>query len=144
MRGLKKFKRLAKQDFLVSPRTSEPIYWRNHAVARRNQYTQFMENIERNGVDGAYQQAINAYALLPRLDKQSIIEYPEIAGREQAFHLFFDLLGIDKKTATHLRNQRKRPIRTPPETATVAPAESSFVQEVSENRQELGITQKSS
>lgn len=111
MRGLKKFKRLAKQDLLFSLQTSEPLYWRNHAVARRNQYTHFMEAVERGGVDQAYQEAVNTYTQLPRLDRDAEIRNPELAGREQAFHLFFDLLGIDQKTIAFLRNRRKRPLR---------------------------------
>lgn len=117
MRGLKKFKRLAKQDLLFSMQTSEPLYWYNHAVARREQYTQFMEAVERGGVDEAYRKAVESYTQLPRLDCETAAQNPEIAGREQAFHLFFDLLGIDQKTIAILRNKRKRPLRKRPNAA---------------------------
>lgn len=70
-----------------------------------------MEAVERGGVDQAYQEAVNTYTQLPRLDRDAEIRNPELAGREQAFHLFFDLLGIDQKTIAFLRNRRKRPLR---------------------------------
>lgn len=120
MRGLKKFKRLAKQDLLFSLQTSEPIYWHYHAEARRDQYTHFMEAVERGGVDEAYKEAVRTYTQLPRLDREAETKHPELAGREQAFHLFFDLLGVDQKTIVFLRNQRKRPLRQLPDAGRLA------------------------
>lgn len=143
MRGLKKFKRLAKQDLLFSSRTSEPLYWRTHAVARRNQYTDFMEAVERGGVDEAYKEAIRTYTQLPRLDREAETENPEIAGREQAFHLFFDLLGIDRKTTAHLRSKRKRPLRKQPDAG--APTQTGRpLAKNKTNNTEVHIAQKSS
>lgn len=87
------------------------MYWRNHAIARRSQYAAFMESVGRDGVNEAYKQAIIGYTALPMLDEEARRQDAELAGREQAFHLFFDLLGVDRKTTIHLQTKRKRPRR---------------------------------
>lgn len=106
LRGLKKFRRLAKQDLLASEHTSEPAYWREQAHVRRETYARLIESVSERGVDAAYREAVNAYAALPLLrDGQ---RDARISGEEQAFELFFGLVGIDAKEITRLRNSRRR------------------------------------
>lgn len=106
LRGLKKFKRLAKQDLLASPLTQDPGFWSAQAEARRAQYAEFMELVERRGVDAAYQVAVEGYAALPlvRVDGRD----PKLSGLEQAYEMFFAVLGIDQKEIARLRNGRRR------------------------------------
>ena len=57
LRGLKKFKRLAKQDLLASGVTSNPDFWRVQAESRRQKYSDLMELVEAKGGDLAFETA---------------------------------------------------------------------------------------
>lgn len=119
LRGLKKCKRLAKQDLLISPRTSMPTFWRRHADVRRNEYTLLMRQIEREGVEATIRDCLAQYAALPRYDfgeEPSPID-AEISGREQALETFFVLVGADRRVVLHARNGRPRSMRYSPRTA---------------------------
>lgn len=100
LKGLKKFRRLAKQDLLLSQHTSEPEFWSKQAEGRRNTYGKLMELIEDHGVDFAYNYAVKRYANLPFIyaDKQ---EKAEIIGINQALEMFYSILGVQPPT----RNQ---------------------------------------
>lgn len=93
LRALKKCKRLAKQDLLASGLTSDAGYWSAHAEARRKTYDELMQQVEEEGVEAAYERAMEAYAALPLPD---IDESPvEIKARHQALEMFFTILGVD-------------------------------------------------
>lgn len=97
LRGLKKFKRLAKQDILASPRTSEPEFWREQAEARREMYTKLMSWVEYEGVDAACRMALDELAALPLLHSSRID--PARSGKEQALGLFLQLVGVDRRAS---------------------------------------------
>ena len=97
LRGLKKFKRLAKQDLLASDLTSNPSFWSKQAESRRSQYDQLMELITEQGVEMAYRIASKEYATLP-LDSLSSTSNPEMTGKQQAYEMFFTILGVGKET----------------------------------------------
>lgn len=93
LKGLKKFKRLAKQDLLVSQLTPDPMFWITQAEGRRITYAQLMDLIEEHGLDHAYRYAIQQYADRPVLfisDQKD----PAMTGKKQAFEMFFALLGV--------------------------------------------------
>lgn len=98
LRGLKSFKRLAKQDLLASALTSNPQFWSMQAEARRKQYGDLMEIVENDGVDVAYRQALQRYASLPRIASGETGD-PEVLGRQQALEMFFTMLGVDSHAA---------------------------------------------
>ncbi|NLM94083.1 MAG: hypothetical protein GX165_00770 [Firmicutes bacterium] len=102
LRGLKKFKRLAKQDLLASSLTSNPRFWSSQAEARRNMYDELMAAVEEKGVELAYRQAARAYANLP-LHNLSPAEDPDpqITGKQQALEMFFTILGVNKEGQRH-------------------------------------------
>lgn len=106
LRGLKRFRRLAKQDLLASEHTTEPAYWKEQAHARREAYARLVESVAQRGVEAAYREAIDAYAALPLLREDQ--REPRISGEEQALELFFRLVGVDSKEITRLRNGRRR------------------------------------
>src|SRR5690606_30278491 len=49
LRGLKKFKRLAKQDMLAGPKTANPGFWTAQAEARRLVYGELTDWVEHLG-----------------------------------------------------------------------------------------------
>ncbi|MCL4515176.1 MAG: hypothetical protein M1379_06280 [Firmicutes bacterium] len=95
LRGLKKFKRLAKQDILASPLTSNPNFWSTQAEARRKTYDELMQAVERNGIEEAYELALRNYAKLPVVHSDGET-YPEVRGERQALEMFFVILGVDR------------------------------------------------
>lgn len=100
--GLKRFKRLAKQDILASTHTSRPEFWHRQAEARREAYTELMAWVEHEGVEAAYQKAVAWYEALP-LSHTSEEVSPEVSGRQQALELFFGLLGMSEEEIAGLR-----------------------------------------
>ncbi|HEY8497935.1 MAG TPA: hypothetical protein VIK90_01660 [Limnochordales bacterium] len=101
LRGLKRFKRLAKQDILASSKTPNPQYWTRHAEARRKVYDLLTETIEREGLDAAFQLARRQLADLARAPKDD----PEHAGRAQALTLFFNVLGLSAEQTEALQHE---------------------------------------
>lgn len=106
LRGLKRFRRLAKQDLLASAFTSDPDFWSEQAKARRAVYGELMNWVESEGVEAAYRRALDGYTALPLLRAGE--RSPAISGKEQAFELFFAILGCDPREVTRLRNSRRR------------------------------------
>ncbi|NLK09153.1 MAG: hypothetical protein GX316_10745 [Firmicutes bacterium] len=102
LRGLKKFKRLAKQDLLASSLTSNPDFWEIQAEARRQKYDELMELVKTKGVDLACKLAMSDYAKLPLFDSDQK-EAPAVRGKEQALEMFFTLLGIGSEKVMSLR-----------------------------------------
>lgn len=100
--GLKRFKRLAKQDILASSLTSRPAFWHQQAEVRREEYTALMAWVEDKGVEAAYQKAVERYEALP-LSVSSEEPSPEVSGRQQALEMFFHLLGMDQGQIAALR-----------------------------------------
>lgn len=106
LRGLKRFKRLAKQDLLASSRTSNPAFWEKQAEARREKYTQLMDVIERIGVDAACERALRDYAALPLVHSQGTPD-PVISGHQQALEMFFEIIGVDQKSRLQMQGDRR-------------------------------------
>lgn len=108
LRGLKKFRRLAKQDLLASAHTSDPKFWSAQAEARRSAYGRLMESVEEEGVEAAYQRALEAYAALPLFHADGTELDPTLSGSEQAFEMFFTILGMSADEISRLRHTRRR------------------------------------
>lgn len=102
LKGLKKFKRLAKQDLLASPLTSNPDFWSQQAEGRRNTYARIMDEINTHGVDHAYHSAVKKYAGLPLFDSKN--PDPDIVGARQALEMFFALVGKPNPKIENLEN----------------------------------------
>ena len=103
LRGLKRCKRIAKQDLLASSLTDNPQYWNEQAQVRRNYYDLLMQVIEQGGVEQAYNLAVRLYAALPPCNNQDIEQDPNTSGTRQALEVFFSILGMSKKDALKAR-----------------------------------------
>ncbi|MDI3280911.1 MAG: hypothetical protein QJR13_06030 [Bacillota bacterium] len=94
LNGLKRFKRLAKQDFLASSLTSDPAFWTAQAEARRQTYDELAELVSTAGVEEAYERAKEDYLKLISSHSTQPPD-PHLRGKEQALEMFFTLLGVD-------------------------------------------------
>lgn len=109
LQGLKRFKRLAKQDLLASSLTSNPQFWSRQAEARRAMYTTLMNLVEEKGVELAYESARREYVSLPHFAFDDAESYPQDKGRAQALEMFFTLIGADLASIS----KRNEPVNTP-------------------------------
>ena len=106
MRGLERFRSIAKQDFLASNLTNNPEFWAAQAAARREQYDRLIEAIQGTGVPGAVEQAMEWYNELPPLYEEPEFSQPDTRGKKQALEVFFKAVGIDRRTIRDARDQK--------------------------------------
>ncbi|HAI85516.1 MAG TPA: hypothetical protein DCL63_00820 [Firmicutes bacterium] len=106
LRGLERFRSIAKQDFLASNLTGNPDFWAAQAAARREQYDRLIEAIQESGVSGAVEQAIEWYNELPPLHEEPEFGKPDARGKKQALEVFFKAVGIDRRTIRDARDQK--------------------------------------
>lgn len=107
LRGLERFRSIAKQDFLASNLTDNPEFWANQATARREQYDRLIEMVKASGVPAAVEQAVEWYSMIPPLHEEPEFSHPELRGAKQALEVFFKAVGIDRKTIREARGQNK-------------------------------------
>ncbi len=107
VRGLKHYRRIAKQDVLRAPETPSPEVFRTHAEARREVYTQLAELAESKGPDAVVQYAIELYQSLPFVTGTAEDAHPKIKGKENALENFFLMIGLDPKVRREARKLRK-------------------------------------
>lgn len=96
LNGLERFPSIAKQDILASAHTSNPEFWSKQAEARRKQYDELVESIEKVGVDETVELALGWYSKIPALHEEPEFGEPELRGYKQALEAFFKAVGIDK------------------------------------------------
>ncbi len=105
LRGLKRCKRLAKQDLLASSFTGNPQFWNRQAEARRELYGELMAVVEQNGVEQAYRLTVQRYAALPLSVPADGEMDPTISGRRQALEMFLAILGVNGEDALKTRGE---------------------------------------
>lgn len=107
LRGLERFRSIAKQDFLASNLTDNPEFWAAQATARREQYDKLIEIVRTSGVPAAVEQAVEWYSEIPSLHEAPEFSEAELRGSKQALEVFFKAVGIDRKTVREARGQNK-------------------------------------
>lgn len=107
VRGLKHYRRIAKQDVLRAPETPNPDIFRTHAEARREIYAKLAKVAETEGPDAVVSQALELYQQLPFVTGTAEDAYPEIKGQENALENFFLMIGLDPKIRREARKARK-------------------------------------
>ncbi|MDI7245915.1 MAG: hypothetical protein QME92_00345 [Bacillota bacterium] len=109
IRGLKRLKSLAKQDILISSLAPNPDLWMKMATARKQKYETLMSLVEKHGVPGACEIALEQYATLPVAngDSAQTDTDPHAKGEEQALEVFFKTIGVDGRALKDARARRK-------------------------------------
>ena len=106
VRGLKHYRRIAKQDVLRAPETDDPEAFRRHAEARREVYAELTEIAERGSPNDVAQAALDAYQQLPFVTGSDDPDHVELRGRENALENFFLMIGLEPKLRREARSQR--------------------------------------
>ncbi len=106
VRGLKHYRRIAKQDVLRAPETANPEASLRHAEARREVYAELAEIAERASPQDVVQAALHAYQNLPFVTGSEDPAHVELRARENALENFFLMIGLEPKVRREARSLR--------------------------------------
>jgi len=106
IRGLKHYRRIAKQDVLRSSETEDPDAFLRHAEARRAVYAHLSELAERQPPAEVVAEALRLYRELPFVTGSEDPAHTEVKGREHALENFFLMIGLEPKVRREMRSQR--------------------------------------
>lgn len=108
LRGLKHYRRIAKQDILRAPETEYPDAFRTHAEARREVYAKLSAVAEQGSPQSVVRAAITQYKSLPFVTGTAADMHSEIKGQENALENFFLMIGLEPKVRREARSQRPK------------------------------------
>lgn len=106
IRGLKHYRRIAKQDVLRAAETTDPDAFRRHAEARREVYAALSELAEHELPGDVVAEALRQYQALPFVTGSEDPAHVEMKGRENALENFFLMIGLEPKVRREVRSQR--------------------------------------
>ena len=106
--GLKRYRRIAKQDLLATSLSTHPEAAQIHAEARRELYSELAERAQTSPSDAVILHALELYTALPFVSGCAPLEHPRIQGREQALENFFVMVGLEPKMRREARSKRTR------------------------------------
>jgi len=106
IRGLKHYRRIAKQDLLRSAETANPDAFRRHAEARRTVYAHLTEIAQSQSPSEVVREALRRYQELPFVTGTDDGTFTEIKGEENALENFFLMIGLEPKVRREVRSQR--------------------------------------
>ena len=107
LRGLKHYRRIAKQDLLRAPETPNPDAFTVHADSRREIYGTLADLAESGAAEDVVVKALELYRSLPFVSGTAEDAYPDIKGKENALENFFLMIGLDPKVRREARRDRK-------------------------------------
>ena len=105
-RGLKHYRRIAKQDILLAADAEDPEKFRRHAEARRSVYAHLGQLAETKSPQEVVREALRCYQELPFVTGTSSNEHIDVKGRENALENFFLMVGLEPKIRREVRSQR--------------------------------------
>lgn len=105
-RGLKHYRRIARQDLLRAEETDNPTAFKRHAEARRSVYAYLTEVAETKAPNEVAIEALRAYEELPFVTGSDDEAHTEIKGRENALENFFLMIGLEPKIRREVRSRR--------------------------------------
>lgn len=106
LRGLKHYRRIAKQDLLLATEEGNPESIRRRAEARRAIYANLSRVAEEKGPAQAVREALKIYQELPFVNGRDGNEHAEVKGQEDALENFFLMVGLQPKLRRQVRSQR--------------------------------------
>lgn len=106
VRGLKHYRRIAKQDVLRASETPDPDASLRHAEARRGVYAELAELAETAGPQEVVRAALERYEHLPFVTGSADPAHVEIRGHENALENFFLMIGLEPKVRREARSKR--------------------------------------
>ena len=106
LRGLKHYRRIAKQDLMRAEDDGHPDAFRQHAEARREVYGRLASVAESSPPEDVARTALDLYKDLPFVTGTPDEEHVDVKGRENALENFFLMIGLEPKVRREVRSQR--------------------------------------
>lgn len=106
VRGLKHYRRIARQDVLRAAETDDPETFLAHAEARRGIYAHLADIADSKTPEDVVREALRCYRELPFVTGTANGEHTEIKGKENALENFFLMIGLEPKVRREVRSQR--------------------------------------
>ncbi len=106
LRGLKHYRRIAKQDLLRAGQAEHPDAFRRHAEARREVYAALSDVAAEATPEQVARHALELYVALPFVTGTPADEHPDVKGKENALENFFLMIGLEPKVRREVRSQR--------------------------------------
>lgn len=106
LRGLKHYRRIAKQDLLRAEADGHPAAFRAHAEARRDVYGRLARIAENSPPEQVARSALDLYKDLPFVTGTPSEAHVDVKGRENALENFFLMIGLEPKVRREVRSQR--------------------------------------
>ncbi len=107
LRGLKHYRRIAKQDLLRAPETPNPEVFTQHAESRREIYGTLADLAETGAAEDVVVKALELYKALPFVNGTAEDAHSDVKGKENALENFFLMIGLDPKVRREARRERK-------------------------------------
>lgn len=120
IRGLKHYRRIARQDLLHAGLTPDSERYRQHAEARRDVYAHLAGIAETQPPLEVAREALRCYRKLPFVTGTPEDTHLDVKGRENALENFFLLIGLEPKIRRQVRSQRA-PLGSQPAVAAATP-----------------------
>lgn len=106
LRGLKHYRRIAKQDLLRADQAEHPDAFRQHAEARREVYAVLTDVANEGTPEQVAREALDLYVGLPFVTGTPAQEHVDVKGKENALENFFLMIGLEPKVRREVRSQR--------------------------------------
>lgn len=108
LKGLKHYRRIARQDLLQAGDSADGERIRLHAESRREVYGHLAELASTEPASEVLRAALRLYRSLPFVTGTPEESYPDIKGRETALENFFAMINLEPRIRREIRSQRSR------------------------------------
>ena len=108
IRGLKHYKRIARQDMLQAGEFDDAGRASLHAECRREVYSHLAEFAEAEPAAEVVREALRLYRELPFVTGTPEDSFVDIKGRENALENFFLMINLEPRIRREVRSQRSR------------------------------------
>lgn len=106
IRGLKHYRRIAKQDLLRAQETQNPQVFSQHAEIRREVYGTLSSIAETLSPEEVANKALEMYQKLPFVTGTPKDEHINVKAQEHALENFFIMIGLSPKLRREARSKR--------------------------------------
>jgi len=106
IRGLKHYRRIAKQDLLRAQETQDPQLFSKHAEIRREIYGTLSNFAETLSPEEVANKALEMYQNLPFVTGTPQNENIDVKAQENALENFFIMIGLSPKLRREARSKR--------------------------------------
>lgn len=108
IRGLKHYRRIARQDLLQAAESADSERITLHAESRREIYSHLAELADSEPASEVVREALRLYQNLPFVTGTPEDRFADIKGRENALENFFLMINLEPKIRRSVRSQRSK------------------------------------